>query len=426
VQYLFFKMETYANVLLIALPSFMVLILIEIFYGLWRKNLTYNLMDTISSLSAGTTNMIKDLLGIGFIIISYPYILDTIALIQLEESVLLYLIALVCMDFASYWNHRLNHSINIFWNRHVVHHSSEEFNLACALRQSISKNIIGFGALFLIPAALFGVPPKIIIVLAPLHLFGQFWYHTRHIGKLGWLEYIFVTPSQHRVHHAINKEYVDKNLSAIFCVWDRLFGTFQEELAEVPCVYGTLKPVQTWNPIIINFQHNWGLAKDAWRAKNWGDKFKLWFMPTGWRPKDVADRFPISAIENIYALEKYAPKYSTLHKIIAVFQFVCLNIFIYVFLSSFGDLSVGSQLIFGLLISTTIFGFTSIMDGHKWAFFFEISRSFLGLLFLLYPFKLTLWEINFPLAVYTTIYFIATLLTTFLMYQSPPERSVSF
>ena len=425
-QYLFFKMETYANVLLIALPSFMVLILIEILYGLWRKNLTYNLMDTISSLSAGTTNMIKDLLGIGFIIISYPYILDTIALIQLEESIGLYLIALVCMDFASYWNHRLNHSINIFWNRHVVHHSSEEFNLACALRQSISKNIIGFGALFLIPAALFGVPPKIIIVLAPLHLFGQFWYHTRHIGKLGWLEYIFVTPSQHRVHHAINKEYVDKNLSAIFCIWDRLFGTFQEELAEVPCVYGTLKPVQTWNPIIINFQDNWGLAKDAWHAKNWGDKFKLWFMPTGWRPKDVADRFPISAIENIYALEKYAPKYSTLHKIIAVFQFVCLNIFIYVFLSSFGDLSVGSQLIFGLLISTTIFGFTSIMDGHKWAFFFEISRSFLGLLFLLYPFKLTLWEINFPLAVFTTIYFIATLLTTFLMYQSPPERSISF
>ena len=425
-QYLFFKMETYANVLLIALPSFMVLILIEILYGLWRKNLTYNLMDTISSLSAGTTNMIKDLLGIGFIIISYPYILDTIALIQLEESIGLYLIALVCMDFASYWNHRLNHSINIFWNRHVVHHSSEEFNLACALRQSISKNIIGFGALFLIPAALFGVPPKIIIVLAPLHLFGQFWYHTRHIGKLGWLEYIFVTPSQHRVHHAINKEYVDKNLSAIFCVWDRLFGTFQEELAEVPCVYGTLKPVQTWNPIIINFQHNWGLAKDAWRAKNWGDKFKLWFMPTGWRPKDVADRFPISAIENIYALEKYAPKYSTLHKIIAVFQFVCLNIFIYVFLSSFGDLSVDSQLIFGLLIATTIFGFTSIMDGHKWAFFFEISRSFLGLLFLLYPFKLTLWEINFPLAVFTTTYFIATLLTTFLMYQSPPERSISF
>jgi len=189
-------METYANVLLLALPSFMVLILIEIFYGIWKKDLTYNLMDTISSLSSGTTNMIKDLLGIGFIIITYPFILDNIALIKLEESLGLYVIALICLDFASYWNHRLNHSINVFWNRHVVHHSSEEFNLACGLRQSISKNLIGFGALFLIPAALFGVPQKIIIILAPLHLFGQFWYHTRHIGKLGLLEYILVTPSQ--------------------------------------------------------------------------------------------------------------------------------------------------------------------------------------------------------------------------------------
>ena len=139
-------METYANVLLIALPSFMVLILIEIIYGIWKKDLTYNLMDTISSLSSGTTNMIKDLLGIGFIIITYPYILENIALLELEESVGLYVIALICMDFASYWNHRLNHSINVFWNRHVVHHSSEEFNLACGLRQSISKNLIGFGS----------------------------------------------------------------------------------------------------------------------------------------------------------------------------------------------------------------------------------------------------------------------------------------
>lgn len=417
-------METYANVLLIALPSFMVLILIEIIYGVWKKELNYNLMDTISSLSAGTTNMIKDLLGIGFIIISYPYILENIALIKLEESIALYVIALVCMDFASYWNHRLNHSINVFWNRHVVHHSSEEFNLACALRQSISKNIIGFGALFLIPAALFGVPQKIIIILAPLHLFGQFWYHTRHIGKLGWLEYFLVTPSQHRVHHAINPEYVDKNLSAIFCIWDRIFGTFQEELDEKPCVYGTLKPVQTWNPIIINFQHNWGLAKDAWRAKNWLDKFKLWFMPTGWRPKDVAERFPISIVENVYSQEKYAPKYSTLHKFYAIFQFVCINIFIYVLLTNFGALKLNTQLSLGILISTTIFGFTSLLDGHKWAFFFEISRGILGLLFLLYPTEFFMLKINFSFTLFLSIYFSTSLLTTCWMYQSPPERSL--
>jgi len=418
-------METYANVLLIALPSFMVLILIEILYGYRKKNLNYNLMDTISSLSAGATNIIKNLLGIGFAIISYPYIVAAIALVQLEESMGLYLIAFVCIDLASYWNHRLNHSINIFWNRHVVHHSSEEFNLACALRQSISNNIIGFGALFLIPAALFGVPSKIIILLAPLHLFAQFWYHTQHIGKLGWLEYVFVTPSQHRVHHAINEEYVDKNLSAIFCVWDRIFGTFQEELDAVPCIYGSLKPVQTWNPIVINFQHNWGLAKDAWRAKNWVDKFKLWFMPTGWRPEDVSNRFPRPIANSVYAQEKYAPKYTTVHKIFAVFQFVSLNVFIYILLVSFGEFSFGTQLSFGILIFTTIFGFTSIMDGYKWAFFFEISRNFLGGVCVLYLMQLPLLEINFSLYVFLISYFIGSLLITFCMHNSLPERALN-
>ena len=418
-------METYANVLLIALPSFMVLILIEILYGYRKKNLNYNLMDTISSLSAGATNIIKSLLGIGFAIISYPYIVAAIALVQLEESMGLYLIAFVCIDLASYWNHRLNHSINIFWNRHVVHHSSEEFNLACALRQSISNNIIGFGALFLIPAALFGVPSKIIILLAPLHLFAQFWYHTQHIGKLGWLEYVFVTPSQHRVHHAINEEYVDKNLSAIFCVWDRIFGTFQEELDAVPCIYGSLKPVQTWNPIVINFQHNWGLAKDAWHAKNWVDKFKLWFMPTGWRPEDVSNRFPRPIANSVYAQEKYAPKYTTVHKFFAVFQFVSLNVFIYILLVSFGEFSFDTQLSFGILIFTTIFGFTSIMDGYKWAFFFEISRNFLGGVCVLYLMQLPLLEINFSLYVFLISYFIGSLLITFCMYNSLPERALN-
>ena len=161
----------------------------------------------------------------------------------------------------------------------------------CASSKYLKKSSWIWCFFFLVPAALLGVPHKIIIVLAPLHLFGQFWYHTRHIGKLGWLEYIFVTPSQHRVHHAINPEYVDKNLSAIFCIWDRMFGTFQEELDDVPCVYGTLKPVRTWNPFIINFHHAWNLAKDAWRTEKWSDKIRLWLMPTGWRPEDVSKNF---------------------------------------------------------------------------------------------------------------------------------------
>ena len=255
-------MDTYANMLLIAIPVFFVSALLEALYGNWINDQKHNFMDTVSSLTSGITNLLYDLLGLGIIIVSYSFLYEYLMIFKIEETILLYLIAFVCIDFASYCHHFLKHSINIFWNQHVIHHSSEEFNLACALRQSITNNL-GIGIFFLIPAALFGVPPKVIYILTPLHLFGQFWYHTRHIGKLGFLEYIIVTPSQHRVHHAINPQYIDKNLGAIFCVWDRIFGTFQEELDEVPCVFGTLKPVRTWNPVLINFQHLWGLMKDA-------------------------------------------------------------------------------------------------------------------------------------------------------------------
>ena len=208
-------METYASILLWVLPVFMVMMTFEMLYGHFTNKQTYSFMDTLSSLSSGITNVLKDSLGLVVVILSYPYILDSIAFFDLESSVLLYVVAFFCIDFASYWNHRLNHKVNIFWNRHVIHHSSEEFNLACALRQSISA-WIGFGALFLIPAAFFGVPPEIIAFLAPLHLFSQFWYHTQHIGKLGFLEYIIVTPSQHRVHHAINPIQVRVSIESIF------------------------------------------------------------------------------------------------------------------------------------------------------------------------------------------------------------------
>ena len=369
-------MNTYANVLTIAIPIFFSLVLVEILYGLISKKYYYNLMDTLSSLSSGITNLLKDLLGIGVIIISYPFIKKSISIVELNESILLYAIAFICLDFASYWNHRLNHSINFFWNQHVIHHSSQEFNLACALRQSIS-NLLGYGAIFLVPAALFGVPHKVIALLAPLHLFGQFWYHTKHIGKLGFLEYIFVTPSQHRVHHAINPIYIDKNLSAIFCIWDRIFGTFQEELDDVKPIYGTLKPVQTWNPIIINFQHFFRLAKDSWHTKKFSDKIKIWFMPTGWRPKDVENLIKYKSQSKNQ--EKYYPNYTNLFKLVGVFHFLCVNTILTYFLYNFSDLQIDIKLIYTLIIFLSVFGYSSLMDKYSWAPFFEVFRSLLSL-----------------------------------------------
>ena len=413
-------MDTYANILLITIPIFLVLIIVEISYGVWKNDLKHSYMDTISSLSSGFTNLMVDILGLGIIIFSYPFFYERLKVIELEESILLYFIAFVCVDFASYCHHRLKHSINIFWNMHVIHHSSEEFNLACALRQSITNNL-GIGILFLVPAALLGVPPKMISILGPLHLFGQFWYHTRHIGKLGWIEYILVTPSQHRVHHAINKEYIDKNLAAIFCIWDRAFGTFQEELDDVPCVYGTLKPVRTWNPILINFQHLWFLIQDAWHTSSILDKLKIWFMPTGWRPRDVVKKTPRSKVENVFNQEKYKFEYSFIHKVFVGFHFLTLNIVLYIFLSSFANLSFADKTGYFLLIFSTIFSFSSVMDGYKWSINFEFMRIFIGILVLYFQEELFL-TYNSSMTMFLSCYLIVSAILNSLILRSVPDR----
>ena len=421
-------MDTYANTLLIAIPIFFISVLLEALYGNWIKDQKHNFMDTISSLSSGITNLSWDVLGIAFFLFTYENVYQYIMIFNIEldslttsNQVSLYIVAFICIDFASYCHHYLKHSVNLFWNQHIIHHSSEEFNLACALRQSITNNF-GVNALFLIPAALCGVPPEVVQIILPLHLFAQFWYHTRHIGKLGFLEYIIVTPSQHRVHHAINPEYIDKNLGAIFCFWDRAFGTFQEELDEVPCVFGTLKPVRTWNPVLINFIHLWGLTQDAWNTRKWNDKLKLWFMPTGWRPSDVSLKFPKQIVTDVYNQKKYSPQYTFKHKLMTVFQFMCINIMSFLFLYNFSDIDLFSRIAYVFLIFSTIFGFTSMMDGYKWGFVFEISRSLIGLIIIIYFSQNIMLEKDLYFTIGFGLYFLATFLITILIGPSLPKR----
>ncbi len=371
-------METYAKALLIAIPFFIGLVVFEMVYGYFVKRQTYHVMDTVSSLSSGLTNIIKDSLGLVVVLISYPFLLEHLSVFSIKSTLGIYIVAFIAMDFAGYWNHRLSHRVNIFWNQHIIHHSSEEFNLACALRQSIS-NVIGYFPILLIPAAIFGVPDTVINIIAPLHLFLQFWYHTQHIGKLGWLEYIIVTPSQHRVHHAINPEYIDKNLGQIFCIWDRMFGTFQEELKEVPPVYGVLKPAATWNPVKINFQHLWRLILDAWRTQSWWDKIRIWFMPTGWRPEDVKEKYPQKIIENVYGFKKYRTYSNKTFNYYIIFQLLT-NTFLLLFMFfNFGNLSPNELLLYGAVVFAGVYGYTSMMDGEKYAVWIESLRSVFGL-----------------------------------------------
>lgn len=413
-------MEAYANALLVAIPLFMVLMGIEMLYGHLKGKQTYTLMDTLSSLSSGMTNVLKDSLGLVVILVSYPYLKDLLAVQELSSTIWTYIIAFICIDFASYWAHRLNHKVNIFWNQHIIHHSSEEFNLACALRQSIS-NVLGFGTLFLLPAAVLGVPEKVIQLLAPLHLFAQFWYHTQHIGKLGILEYLIVTPSQHRVHHAINPIYIDKNLAAIFCVWDRLFGTFQEELEDEPPVYGTLKPVNSWNPLWINFQHLWGLIQDAWRTKSWKAKLLIWFKPTGWRPQDVSEKWPRKSIESVHHQEKYQTNLSKNERRWAIFHWLGTTLLLMVFLAVFADLTPLYRLAYGALIFISIFGYTAVMDRNSWGISFEWGRTLLGIstLLLLEYFSVFSNQNSGVLGYYSTVYFALSLLLLFGFINQP-------
>ena len=376
--YILITMESYAKALLYAIPFFIGLVLFEIGYSYFIKRQVHRAMDTVSSLSSGLTNIIKDSLGLIVIIISYPYLLENLSLFEIGSGWLVYAVAFIAIDFASYWNHRLNHHVNIFWNQHVIHHSSEEFNLACALRQPIS-NVLGYFPLLLIPAAIFGVPHKVISFLIPIHLFAQFWYHTKHIGKLGLLEYIIVTPSQHRVHHAINKEYIDKNLAAIFCVWDRVFGTFQEELEDVPPVYGILKPANTWNPILINFQHFWRLIQDAWRTKKVSDKLRIWFMPTGWRPTDVIEKYPIEKIENVYHFDKFKTRTSRALNLWSSYQLIITTTLMLFMFYNYGAIGFNNLLLYGFMIFIGIYGYTALMDRRKHAIIIEIMRGLLGL-----------------------------------------------
>ena len=221
--------------------------------------------------------------------------------------------------------------------------------------------------------------------MAPLHLFGQFWYHTQHIGKLGILEYFLVTPSQHRVHHAINPIYIDKNLAPIFCVWDRCFGTFQEELEDEPPVYGVLKPVRTWNPLLINFQHLWGLIFDAWHTRSIREKLTLWWQPTGYRPEDVKKRFPRKIITSINEVEKYNPESGNSIKGWAMFQWLGTTFMLLLFLANYPSFGNLQALLFGGVIMLSIFGYTSVMDQQSWAFNFELVRNLIGLLFFIIP-----------------------------------------
>ncbi|WP_339919958.1 sterol desaturase family protein [uncultured Flavobacterium sp.] len=376
-------MEEYGKILLIAMPLFFVLIVLEKIYGTYKGEDNVPLMDSVSSISSGITNAVKDVLGLSITFISYGWMVSKIAIFHLEPNIITYLVAFVIIDFYGYWTHRIAHQVNFFWNKHAIHHSSEEFNLACALRQTVSS-FVNLFTFLLIPAAIIGVPTTVIVITLPIQLFLQFWYHTKHIKKMGFLEHILVTPSHHRVHHAINPEYIDKNHSQIFIVWDKLFNTFQEELEAVPPVFGITRPAQTWNPIRINFQHLSLLISDAWRAENWKDIFTIWFKPTGWRPENFEEKYPVNKITNVYSFDKYGTEASSKLIYWSITQALVTLLLVSFFFGNIAMIGLPVIFIYGLFIFVTVYSYTELMDESRFSVYWETIRFLFGLGILYY------------------------------------------
>ncbi len=377
------KMEEYGKILVFVMPVFLILIVIEKIYGHYKGEDTSPTMDSVSSISSGMVNSVKDVLGLSITIISYQWFESKFALMHIEANFLAYFIGFIVIDFYGYWSHRLAHQINFLWNKHAIHHSSEEFNLACALRQTVSS-FVNLFTFLLIPAALLGVPAKVIAIVLPIQLFLQFWYHTMHIKKMGFLEKILVTPSHHRVHHAINPIYMDKNHSQIFIFWDKIFGTFQEELVDVPPVFGITRPAQTWNPIRINFQHMWLLITDAWRAEKWKDKLTIWFKPTGWRPENFEEKYPVHKITDVYSFQKYGTGHSNKLMYWSLFQAIITLLFITYMYNSIAIIGLPNVFVYGAFIFLTVYSYTELMDTRKIAVFWEGTRFVFGIAIIFY------------------------------------------
>ncbi|MBL8328294.1 MAG: sterol desaturase family protein [Rubrivivax sp.] len=310
-----------AQIIVLATPVFLLLIALELWVGIRRGRNTYRWNDALNSIGLGIMSQVTGVFGRVLRIGIYAFAFQHVALWQLDPGQWwVWVAALVAYDFCYYWNHRLGHTCALFWASHVVHHQSEDYNLSTALRQTSSGFLTGW--IFYLPMAVLGFPPMVFAVVALIDLLYQYWVHTQQIGRLGWFDRWFCSPSNHRVHHAVNDRYLDRNYGGIWVVWDRLFGSFAEEDEREPIVYGTRAPLRSWNPLWANLEVWWTLAQDSWRAASWADKLRVWFKPPGWRPPDVAARFPKPAFD--LQRPRYDPPMSPQARALAAGLFVLL------------------------------------------------------------------------------------------------------
>jgi alkylglycerol monooxygenase len=353
---------TSSQIIVLATPVFLLLIAAEFAWGYAKGRNTYRLGDAVNSISLGMLSQLgavfTPLLAIGI----YRAVYSSLAIYPdaaFWNQWYGWLLALVFYDFCYYWLHRAGHESAVFWAAHVVHHQSQDYNLSTALRQTGSGVFLGW--IFYIPMAVAGVPPLLFALVALVDLLYQFWVHTEHVPKLGWFDRWFCSPSNHRVHHAVNDNYLDKNYGGILIVWDRLFGSFREEGER--CVYGTRSPLNSWDPLWANAEVYWTLAKDSWHAQNWLDKIRVWFKSPGWRPADVAARFPHAAFD-ITQVQRFQPPLRRATIWFAGLQFVVVLQGVAAFLWLVGAMSTTQKSIWFVALLAGLWSVGAVLQGR--------------------------------------------------------------
>ncbi|UQS13268.1 sterol desaturase family protein [Pseudomonas sp. HS6] len=360
------------NFILYAVPFFFVLIVAELIADRWRGVSNYRLADAVNSISTGVLSTTTGLLTKAVGLVTYAFALEHLALLRLPaDSIWVWVFAFVFYDFCYYWLHRMGHERNILWAAHSVHHQSEDYNLSTALRQTSTGFLLGW--IFYLPMAVLGVPLLVFVSVAALNLLYQFWVHTKHIPKLGWFEWYFVTPSNHRAHHAQNALYMDRNYGGVFIIWDRLFGSFQEEDDNEPVIFGVTTPLASWNPLWANMQFYAQLWDDARRAESKWDKLRIWFMRTGWRPADVAAKYPMSK-PDLSRFRKFEVPLGARQQWYVVLQFG-----VYVALGSYlmnleRSLSTGALVLGWSAVAFGLFVLGVALENRPWALRLELLR----------------------------------------------------
>jgi sterol desaturase/sphingolipid hydroxylase (fatty acid hydroxylase superfamily) len=387
-----------------AVPFFLLALLIELIYGIAINKNTYRLNDAISNLFMGTLRTANKLIIIGAAGYVFYLAETNFAIWRMDiNSWFTWIFAFVIYDFFYYWFHRISHERQIFWASHVAHHQSEDYNLSTALRQTGTGAFVSW--VFYIPMFLIGIPSYVFISVASLNLIYQFWVHSEHIPKLGWFENYFVTASNHRVHHAQNEQYIDKNYGGVFIIWDRMFGTHKIENEDEPCIYGIRGTLNTFNPIWANLHVYVKIMREMWSSQDWKDKLYAPFARTGWSPKSLPYQIEKDNF-NAESFKKFNPVISKQHKIYALFQYLFITYIFLAFIQS-GYLNYAQLWVTISMAAFTMYCTSIWLDGKKGTRI-EIVRLVLCISIGIYAYlQISLSAIAISVLIYSAINFLS-------------------